>query len=130
MATRTSLRPQIVLSAGDMSTNLTSIPTILASLSMCSYSLSWAGSTPVGSVSIQCSNDFSLNPDGTVNNLGTWSVMTVQLAGVPVSVIPITGNTGTGFIDITETAAYAIRLIFTKGSGTGNLSVTFNGKVA
>ena len=130
MATRTNLRPQIVINAGSMGGNLRSLPTIMQSLSQCSYSLSWTGVTPVGTVSVQCSNDFSLNPDGTVKNAGTWSVMTLNYGGSAVTTIPISGNSGNGFIDVLDTAAYAIRLIFTYGSGTGTLQVIFNGKVS
>ena len=138
MSTRTNLRPQIVIpnaqgspaNSGSMAANITSAPTILQSLSACSYALSWSGSSPVGTVSIQCSNDYALNANGTVQNAGTWSTMTVNLAGSPTTIIPITGNTGSGFIDIDQTAAYAICLIYTYTSGTGTLTAVFNGKVS
>ena len=129
MSTRTNLRPQVVLNAGDMSGNLTTQPTVLQSLSCGSYSLTWTGTSPVGTVSLQVSDDYKLAPDGTVENAGTWNVAPVSVGGVAVSTIPVTGNTGTGFIDILGTGAYAIRLIYTAGSGTGSLTVTINGKV-
>jgi hypothetical protein len=56
--------------------------------------------------------------------------MTVSLNGTSVNSIPITGNTGTGFIDVDQTGAYALRLIYTAGSGTGTLSAIFAGKVS
>jgi hypothetical protein len=137
VSTRTGLRPQQVIpspqgspaNGNAMATNITSAPTILQSLSMCSYSLSWAGSSPVGTVSVEASNDYSLLPNGLVNNAGTWNVMTLNYGGSAVTTIPISGNTGSGLIDITDTACYAIRLIYTATSGTGALTVLINCKV-
>lgn len=129
MSTRTGLRPQIVLNAGDMSGSLISQPTVLQSLSCGSYSLTWAGTSPVGSVSLEVSDDYKLNPDGTVENAGTWNVAPISVSGTPATSAPVAGNTGTGFIDILGTGAYAIRVIYTATSGTGALTITVNGKV-
>lgn len=129
MSTRTGLRPQVVLNAGDMSGNLTSQPTILQSLSCGSYSVTWTGTSPVGTLSLQVSDDYKLNPDGTVENAGTWNTAPLSSGGTTMSTIPITGNTGNGFIDILGTGSYAIRLIYTAGSGTGSLTIVVNGKV-
>jgi len=130
MSTRTSFRPQVVLSAGSMAGNLTSTPTILQSLTRAAYAIRWTGSTPVGSVSVEGSNDYALNPDGTVANSGTWDALTLSVNGSPSTTVAVSGNTGSGIIDITDTAVYAIRLIYTAGSGTGSLTATINGKVS
>lgn len=130
MSTRPLLKPFSVIKNGDMSGSLISAVTIIQQLSMLGYGLSWVGTTPVGSVSVQFSNDYSLNSDGTVMNPGTWSTATVNYQGSPVTVVPVTGNTGNGFIDIDSTGAYAIRLIYTAGSGTGTLQCLINAKVA
>ncbi len=129
MSTRTNLRPQVVINAGSMAGNLTSLPTVLQSLTGVGYSLVWTGTTPVGTVSVQVSNDYALNPNGTVANAGTWTTVTLQVSGSFVTTVPISGNTGNGFINLQELNAYAIRLIYTAGSGTGSLTVIFNGKV-
>lgn len=129
MSTRTNLRPQIVLNAASMAVNQTSIPTILQSLSCGSYSISWTGSSPVGNLSLQVSDDYSLNANGTVNNPGTWDTAPVSVSGTSVTTIPIMGNTGNGFIDILGTGAYAVRLMYVATSGTGALSIIVNGKV-
>lgn len=113
-----------------MAGNLISLPTILQSLTKIAYALSWTGSTPVGSASIQFSNDYSLNPNGTVNNTGTWTTAELSVNGAASTLVPVTGNTGTAFIDIDVTGAYASRLIYTAGSGTGSLNVIVNGKVS
>lgn len=137
MSSRTVLRPEIVIpsayaspaNTGSMAANITSMPTILQSLSRVSYSVSWAGSSPVGTIQIQCSNDYAIGATGTVVNSGTWNTMTVSLNGSPVQTIPVTGNSGSGLIDITATAAYAVRLVYTFTSGTGTLQAIVTGKV-
>lgn len=132
MSTRTNFPPQAVITAGDMSAaSITSTPTILRSLTKVSYSASWTGSTPIGTLAVQCSNDYALGANGVVSNAGTWNTMTLNLAGVPVTSVPVTGNTGNGLIDLSGgTAAYATRLVYTKTSGTGTLNATFVGKVS
>ncbi len=112
------------------SATLTSLVTVIKGISMLSYGISWAGSTPIGIIQAQVSNDYSENADGSVKNSGTWNVIPFDLNGSIVTSIPITGNTGNGFIDIDQTGAYAVRLLYTKTSGTGTLSAIVNGKVA
>lgn len=119
MSTRTRLAPEQVITNGAMVGNLTSSVTILGSLSRPSYSLSWSGSTPVGVAALQVSNDYSLLPNGVVNNAGSWTT---------VSSASVSGNTGTGFFDA-QTGAYATRLIYTAISGTGSLQAFVAGKV-
>jgi hypothetical protein len=129
MSTRSTLRPYSVITNGAMTGNITSAVTILQSIVGCSYSLSWSGTSPVGTASVQVSNDYSLNPNGTVDNTGTWTTIELNVAGTPATTIAISGNTGTAFIDIDTIMAYAIRLQFTYTSGTGTLNALINGKV-
>lgn len=130
MSSRPVFPPYQVITSGAMSGNLTSKVTILTNLSMLSYGLSWAGTAPVGAVSVEVSNDYSTNSDGSVKNAGTWNTLTLTVSSLPTTSVPISGNTGNGFIDVDITAAYAIRLIYTRSSGTGALTVTACGKVA
>lgn len=130
MSTRTGLRPQVVINAVSMAASITSDPTILQSLTTVSYTYRWSGTSPVGTISIQASNDYSLNPDGTVNNSGTWKVLTLSVNGTPSTTISLSGNSGNDCIDITKTGFYAVRLIYTRVSGTGSLTAVFNGKVS
>ncbi len=130
MSTRTRLAPASVITNGDMSAaSITSAATILSSMTCASYSLSWTGSTPVGTASVQVSNDYAINGN-IVLNAGTWTTIYLNVNGTPATTIAITGNTGNGFIDIEKTAAYAIRLVYTKGSGTGTLNAIITGKVS
>jgi hypothetical protein len=107
-----------------MSGDITSLVTIISNQSMMSYQYSWTGSSPVGTISIEVSNDYELNSDGTVRTAGTWTPLTLS------SVPSVSGNTGDGLIDIDQIGAYAIRTVYTAGSGTGTLTAVFKGKVA
>lgn len=130
MSTRTSLRPVIVFNAVSMASSQTSAVTILQSLSKLAYTISWTGSSPVGTLALQGSNDYSLNPNGTVDNTGTWSPLTVSYNGSNTSSISISGNSGSGIIDVANTGLYAVRLVYTAGSGSGSLTAVINAKVS
>lgn len=137
MSTRTSLRPQTVIPSlqGDpvngasMAANITSAPTLLQSLTMVNYAVTWSGTVPVGTVSVEASNDCVVSAEGGVSG-GTWNPLPLDLNGVTVTTIPITGASGNGMIDIDGLAAYAVRLVYTRTSGTGTLGVVVTGKVA
>lgn len=125
MSSRPQFNPYSVISAGSMATSLTSAVTIVQKLSMISYDVTWAaGSSPVGVISVQVSNSYSQNEDGSVKNAGSWTTLTLS------SALAISGNTGNGFVDIDATGAYAIRLVYTRTSGSGTLNVVVAGKVA
>ncbi len=130
MSTRTNLRPQSVITNGDMSASITSAPTILQSITEISYEVVWSGTSPIGTISVQVSNDYSVHPDGSVNNAGHWVTATLSVAGTPASSVPLSGNTGEGMIDPFSTAAYAVRLVYTRASGTGTMNAVINGKVS
>lgn len=122
MSTRSYSAPQQVITNGDMSDDITSMVTVLEQKTVASYQFSWAGTSPVGTVSIQVSNNYSLYPNGTVNNTGTWTTLTLNVDGSPVTTVDISGNAGDTLIDpIGPTAGYAIRAIYTSGSGVGTL---------
>lgn len=91
---------------------------------MISYDISWSGTAPVGVITVQVSNSYSLNADGSVRNAGSWTTLTLS------SATNVSGATGNGFIDIDQIAGYAVRLIYTRTSGSGTLNVLIAGKVA
>jgi hypothetical protein len=114
--------PQQIITNGDMSGNLTSEVTVLDLLVMISYSITWVGASPTGVVTVQVSDDYAMNSDGSVRNSGTWT-------DVPLSdSTNVAGNTGHGIIDLTGISSYAIRLIYTATSGTGLMQVFVMGK--
>lgn len=111
-----------------MAGNIISQPVICQKLFLASFGLSWTGTSPVGTVSIEGSNDFYANPNGYVTKPGTWSTLYVNYEGSVVPSIAVTGNTGNGIIDVGMTGIYALRLVYTATSGTGKLICTFCGK--
>lgn len=124
MSSRPQFNPYPVILDGDMSGSLTSKITIIQKLSLVSYEITWAGSTPVGTISVEVSNDYTQNDDGSVRNAGSWSALPLS-ADTSVS-----GNTGTGFIDVYACGAYAMRLVYTRVSGTGTMQAIVSAKVA
>jgi hypothetical protein len=131
MSNRPRLPPEQIITNGDMSAaSITSLVTLLPSLSLGTYSYSWSGTSPVGNIAIQISDDYSIYPNGTVNNPGTWNTVYVTLNGsLIVNAIPVSGNTGNGIVEW-STGAYAIRTVYTKTSGTGTLQAFVTAKVA
>jgi hypothetical protein len=145
MSTRPNFAPYVVLpnaygspaNSSSMAVNLISQPTIVSRLSMINYACVWSGSSPVGTISVQASDDYELGPEGLNNppiNPGTWNTLPVSYYNgtttSTVTAIPVSGSTGNGMIDVATSGFYAIRLIYTAGSGTGSLTVTINAKVA
>lgn len=136
MSTRSNLRPQPVIGtgsspavSGSMAASITSNVTILQSLTLGAYSYSWSGTTPVGAISVEISNDYKADGNHVIN-AGTWVAIYFTLNGsAVVNSAPLTGNTGQGVIEW-STGAYAIRTIYTRTSGTGTLQSVINGKVA
>lgn len=124
MSTRPQFTPAIVINAVSMGASITSSPTIIQKLSMINYSVSWAGTSPVGVITVQASDDYALNSDGTVKTAGTWNTLPLS------DTCDVSGNTGNGMIDIDQLAAYAIRLVYTRTSGTGTMSAIISAKVA
>lgn len=124
MASRPQLQPYPVITNGSLAGNLTSLATILSDVSMISYSISWTGTSPVGSIIVEVSNDYSQNVDGSVKNAGQWTA-------IPLSATTdISGNVDHGFIDIDANAGYAIRLRYARTSGTGVMNALVKCKVA
>ena len=136
MSTRTNIRPQQVIPSAQgnpvngqsMAADIFSAPTIMQSLTVANYSVAWSGTSPVGAIAIEASNDFTLNPLGGVSG-GTWNALPLSLGGQTVFSIPVTGNSGNGMIDIDTLGAGAIRLHYIATSGVGALAAYVSGKV-
>src|SRR5665213_2731719 len=98
MSTRSNTRPNPVIKNGDMSGSITSAPTVLQSQTIASYSYSWSGTSPVGAVSIQVSNDYQINGN-IVLNPGTWVTVPITSGGTMANSVALTGNSGEGYIE-------------------------------
>lgn len=122
-ATRPQLAPYPVIEDGDMSGDLVSQVTVIQKLSMISYEVVWSGTSPIGSIIVEGSNDYEANADGSVKNPGNWAALPLSTS------TPIVGNSDSGMIDIFATSIYAIRLRYDRTSGTGTLNVVASGKV-
>jgi hypothetical protein len=124
MSTRPVITPFIVLNQTvSGSSPVYSLVTIKPILSKITYSMAWTG-TLSGSFSVQVSDDYSENVDGSVRNLGTWNTLPVS------STITASGSAGNGFYEI-ATGAYAIQLVYTPGMtpGSGNITEVVTGQV-
>ena len=132
MAMRPEIRPYSAITNGSMVNTLTGLSTIVQKISILSYQFVWtAGSSPIGTVGVQVSNDFSIDPTGTISNAGTWSTYYFLIgAGTYATSIAVSGSTGNAIIELPTLSFYAIRPIYTRSSGTGTLNVILNGKVA
>lgn len=124
MSSRPLLRPQQVITNGDMSSDVTSLVTNINMISCVGYTISWTG-TPTGTFSVEVSQDYiqpvGVQPDQL--NSGTWVPVTLSTS------VAATGGADTAFIDIDVTGAAYVRLKYTRVSGTGTLNATLAGKV-
>jgi hypothetical protein len=129
MSSRPMLRPYSVITDGNMaSASITSSVTIIQQLSSINYAFSWSGTTPIGTIKVQASNDYSIDASGTVLNSGNWITLDLSYGGATVSSVPVTGNTGAGMVDVVS-GAYALRVVYTKTSGVGTIQCKINAKV-
>lgn len=131
MSDRPLIKPNAqkpLISAGDMSANITSPVTIIQNLPGISYDLAWTG-TPTGTFTVQVSNSCVLNSDGTLSstNPGSWNDLPSSSfnGNYPAP----SGSAGKGFLDVVGTEAYAVRLIYTAATGSGSLTVLPAAKV-
>ncbi len=128
MSSRPLLAPNNIplIDAASMGADITGPVTIIQMLPGISYDISWSGS-PVGTFQVQVSNSYSKDAAGNVKNAGNWT--TLPTASFSGTYPAATGSAGNGFLDVVGTEAYAIRLKYTRTSGTGNLTVYPTAKV-
>lgn len=129
MSDRPLIVPNLIkplINAASMATTITGPASIINRLPGISYDLSWTGA-PVGTFQVQVSNTYSQNADGSVANAGNWNTLPPSSfqGTYPVPA----GTADHGFLDVVGTEAYAIRLVYTATSGSGNLTVIPAAKV-
>lgn len=118
--------PTVVINDGNMASDITSSPSMLLERAGCSFQIVWSGTSPVGTVAIEGSNDANINSG---IDAGTWEPLPILYSGASVNSIPLSGNSGKGMIDMLITAIYAVRVKYTATSGTGTMTVTMMSKV-
>lgn len=124
MSSRPQFSPFLVIEDGNMGGDITSEVTIIQKLSLISYGISWSGSSPVGEMIVEVSNDYEQNVDGSVKVAGNWTPLPLDTTA------SVSGNIDSGFIDIDLQGGFALRLRYDRTSGTGTMQATVSAKVA
>lgn len=115
MAIKNALLPVQIISAGDMSANITGPVTTVAYLDSVAIQLNFTG-TPTGTFEIQGSLDHKVSvPANSVVSNGNWVAMT--LTPIPTA----TGSAGQILINMNQIAFPYIRIVYLFASGTGSL---------
>lgn len=96
-----------------------STPTSLKKLDNVSYQYNVTGSL-VGTVSVQTSNDYVQNSDGTTNFAGNW-VTIPSFSGV-------ISSAGQGVLELVTMPSLWIRTAFTYNSGSGSMNIIVDAK--
>jgi len=100
----------------DLSTDQTSQYTNIQFLDNVGITVLWTGTSPVGQITVQGSND----PNNGVTAPTNWVDLDFG------STINISGNSGGHLININQRSFGWIRMIYTAVSGTGTMSATLN----
>jgi hypothetical protein len=111
---------------GTMASNIFGPVSVIDRIPGISYDIQWTG-TPTGTFTVQVSNSYFTDPQGNVIGTPNWTNLpSSSFSGT----YPIpSGSAGAGFLDVVGTEAYAVRLIYTAGSGSGTLTVYGAAKV-
>lgn len=102
-----------IVNATSLATTFTSSSQDVVSCRRLCFQISWTGSSPVGSLKVQGSNDgitFADDPE--------------------VSPVSISGASGSALIKIDNVSYNFAQLVYTSTSGTGTIDIWVNGKRA
>ena len=114
-----------------MAGNLTSQVTTIQFLDNLGLQLDWTGS-PVGSFQVQVSADYSQDIMGNVLNAGNWSPIILEYiptGGTLTIATSIPTPVGSPiYVDLNQTSAPYIRVVYTSSSGTGTLNAYITAK--
>lgn len=105
------LPPYKIISAGDMSADITGPLTNVSTLDNLGIQLSWSGS-PTGNFFI----------DATLDGGTTWTPL--SLSPAPVA----SGGAGNWYVDLNQIAFSGVRVRYARTSGTGTLTAYISGK--
>lgn len=81
----------------------------------------YSGSTPVGAVNIQGSNQVV----SSATSVASWTDLSTSIYAGSAAV---SGNTGSVLFNLANTGYRWIRAVYTRTSGSGTIDINFNGK--
>jgi hypothetical protein len=102
----------------DMSANITTEPTNVQYSDNVGLFFTWTGSSPIGTVYVDVSND-KVSGDNEPTN---WATLDFG------STVGITGNADTGLININQVPFSWLRVRYTRTSGSGTLTINLTTK--
>jgi hypothetical protein len=117
MSKKAFLAPFKMFDAVSLGASQTSTATVVNGLDNIGMTVAWAGTSPVGTLEIQCATA-DLGQDETI----TWTALDFG------SAISIGGASGTHTISINQLPYNLIRAVYTRASGTGSMTVVITGK--
>ncbi len=115
MAVKNTLRQFKNIAAASMGASVTSTVTNIQFLDNIGIQLSFTG-TPVGTFDVQISADHAQDANGNVTVAGNWISLTLD--PVPTA----SGSADSIYIDINQTSAPWLRVVYTRTSGSGTLN--------
>jgi hypothetical protein len=99
---------EVILAPSSMAANQTSTTVNVDTIDCYCVQAYWTGSTPVGSMAVNASND-----NVNFTTIGT---------------LTITGNSGNAMLNADNPAYSYVQVVYTATSGTGTITITMNGK--
>lgn len=117
---KNSLKSAKIIDAQSMGASVTSSPTQIQFLDNVCYQVIWsAGSTPVGTLSVEVSVNYDpqVNPDTS-----TWTALTLPVTP------SVSGNSGSFILDLNQLSMPWVRLKYVRSSGSGTLNAYISAK--
>ncbi len=121
MARKESLLYNILPAGTSLSASFNSAATVIRFSDNISYQINTLTSDSIGYFEVQVSNDYSVGPDNTVVNAGTWDTLTLSAVPIVAAANDVIG------ISLNQVPYLAIRLKYnatTPGTGTCEAFIT------
>lgn len=115
------LKPVTIINAVSMASSITSSVVEIKNQDNIGIQLNWTG-TPVGTFAVQVSSDYLQDTEGNVMNAGNWITLPISPS------IAAAGSADSAFVDVNQTSAQYMRVVYTRTSGTGTLTGIAVGK--
>lgn len=119
MGRKNAITPFAAINGASMAANIVGEHTDLMHLDNVAYFVKWTGTSPIGVIKVQVTND-SLEPGKPA---AVWQDLDF---GTPIS---ISGNSGSHLININQMPAKHMRITYEASSGTGALTAILTAKM-